>query len=379
MDSKKTFSLKFLFLVAIIAFTQNTSSQHVMKVLKIDGPITSMRSTSPAVIENTNTVYKNNSGSMDFYVYTMKNSNLKVDVCNSVCVDTNNVVWVGTTDGIARIKSNKLTIVDTKAIKFNKSRSYFGVNESIVDKFNNKWFVIDQDVVCKYDDKNWIVYDSSNSPLKNIFSIYADKFGNVWFCDSNGLIKYDGKKWSLMNKSNSKLPDNRIVGVFVDSKKRLWVGTEKGSVMFDGEKVEDFQSTISPLKNTSFEKGFEDKDGNMWFTAYKITPYQGGIVALDTKGIGKYSNTGEWSQLDISNSGIPGNSVTTFIIDEKSSILWCTLDNIGISKFDGKEWEVYTPQNSKVHDTALRKLAIDRDGVLWCPGGPGLLRIKMKR
>lgn len=379
MDSRKTFNLKFLLLVTSIAFVQITLSQVKMKIVKMDDPITSIRCSSPAVIENKNTVYKNNSDSMDFYVYTMKNSNLKVDVCNSVCVDTNNIVWVGTQDGIARIESNKMTILDTKEIKFNKVRAYYGVNESIVDNFNNKWFVIGQDVVCKYDDKNWTVYDSSNSPLKNIFSIYADKFGNVWFCDSNGLIKYDGKKWSLMNKSNSKLPDNQIVGVFVDSKKRLWVGTEKGSVMFDGEKVEDFRTTISPLRNTSFEKGFEDKDGNMWFTALEVTSYPGGMVGYDTKGIGKYSNTGDWSLLDISNSGIPGNRVTTFTIDEKSSVLWCTLQNIGISKFDGKEWEVYTPQNSKVHNTALRKLAIDKDGVLWCPSGPGLLRIQMKK
>ena len=182
-----------------------------------------------------------------------------------------------------------------------------------------------------------------------------------------------------MNKANSKLPDNSVVGVFVDSKKRLWVGTNKGRVMFDGEKTENFQSTTSPLKTTSFDKGFEDKDGNMWFTSFKVTHYPEGLIGFDVKGIGKYSNTGNWSLQDISNSGIPGNSVTNFVIDPKTSVLWCTLSNIGVAKFDGKEWEVYTPQNSKVHDTVLLKLAIDKDGVLWCPGGPGLLRIQMKK
>jgi ligand-binding sensor domain-containing protein len=90
-----------------------------------------------------------------------------------------------------------------------------------------------------------------------------------------------------MDTSNSKLPSNRIMGVFIDSKRRQWIGTDKGNIRIDGSTIENFKLTDNPLKTSTLSKGYEDKNGNIWFSLYEKFPQK--------KGFAKYSPNGEWT------------------------------------------------------------------------------------
>lgn len=301
-----------------------------------------------------------------FEVFTTSNSVIPWDMTRAISVDTNNIIWLGTDNGIVKIENNKFTVINSKNSALRAIRNQTGIMNSDVDVNNNKWFS-DGYRTYMYDDINWKVFDSLNSPTKWTTGIYADKLGNVWFSGFDGLIKYDGKAWSVMDTSNSKLPSNRIIGVFLDSKKRLWIGTDKGNIRIDGTSIENFKSTNNPLKTSTLSKGYEDKNGNIWFSLYEKFP--------QTKGFAKYSSNGEWTIINTDNSKIPRNDVLDFAINETTNTIWFSINRVGITQFDGKNWAAFTPDNSEVPSTYIQSIAVDRYGNVWCATFAGLLKI----
>jgi ligand-binding sensor domain-containing protein len=327
--------------------------------------VTNMKSVGEAEITNKTSnskLLKN-----EFEVYTTQNSVIPWDMTRSMSVDTNNIAWLGTDNGIVRIENNKFSVFTPGNSPLRASGNQTTITNSCIDLYNNKWFTDNEGNVYKYNDVEWTVFDSKNSPVKRITGIYSDKLGNVWLSSFDGLIKYDGKSWSVMDTANSKLPSNRIMGVFVDSKKRLWIGTDKGNIMINGSVIENFTTTDNPLKTSTLSKGYEDKEGNVWFSLYEKYPQK--------KGFAKYSPKGEWTVISTDNSKMPRNDVLDFAINEKTNTIWFSINRVGISEFDGQNWSTFTPENSKVPSTFIQSIAIDKDGNLWCATFAGLLKI----
>lgn len=317
--------------------------------------------------------FKNKLDKNSFKIYNTQNSIIPWDMSRSISIDQNKIIWYGTDNGIVKIVGEKMEVINhrnssLKATRYDANKTSSIMNSDI-DLHNNKWFS-DGYNTYKFDDKNWTVYDSINSPMKWVTGIYADKLGNVYFTGFDGLNKYDGKGWSTINIENSKIPSNRVMGVFVDSKKRLWIGTDKGNLMIDGSEVVTFENTENPLRTSTLTKGFEDKEGNIWFALYEKFP--------QSKGFAKYSTDGKWTVISTDNAKIPRNDVLDFVIDEKNNVIWLSINRVGLCRFDGNEWTTYTPENSLVPSTYIQNITVDENGNLWCATHAGLLKIEYK-
>jgi ligand-binding sensor domain-containing protein len=330
---------------------------------------TNMKSVGKVEIENPGQ-FKNNLDEKLFHVFNTQNSQTPWDMSRSISIDKNKIVWYGTDDGLVKISANKMEVLNhkntgLKATAYDANRTS-GVMASDIDIDNNKWFS-DGYTVYRYDEKTWQAFDSINSPIKWTTRIYADLYGNVYFNGFDGMAKFDGTNWTEMTVQNSKLPSNRVMGMFVDSKKRLWIGTDKGNIRIDGEKIEYFKDSENPLKTATLCKGYEDSQGNIWFSLYEKYP--------QTKGFAKFSPDGKWTVISTKNSNIPNNDVLDFAIDEKRNIIWLSLNKVGLSRFDGKDWMTLTPENSKVPSTIVQSINLDEFGNLWCATFAGLLKI----
>lgn len=101
--------------------------------------------------------------------------------------------------------------------------------------WNRLWFGTNEYIggLVKYDNTNWIIYNTSNYSLPSNFITCAteDKYGNLWFGTwDKGLVKYDGSKWTLYNTSNSQLPYNTVMTIFIDELDNKWIGTFGGGL-----------------------------------------------------------------------------------------------------------------------------------------------------
>jgi ligand-binding sensor domain-containing protein len=295
----------------------------------------------------------------------------------TIAKDLDNKLWIGTDNGIVEINEDKWKVYNSENTKlkstlYNKSLTE-AVRDIEVDKKNNKWFVIGWDVY-KYDNEKWTVYDSTNSPINWARTIFVDNANNIWFTSWEGVAKFDGNKWSVLNKTNSKLPTDKTLSVFVDSKNRTWIGTFEGNVIIENNKTTTLFGKNSPLNKLSITKMNEDSKGNFWFDLkYGKVKTDAGIYVLRTNGT--------WERIINKNKKLfSENSINNFLLDEDKNILWLTLNNVGILRYDilKKDWEIYTNENSNVPSVNIEKITKDKHGAIWAATYAGVIRLNIK-
>jgi sugar lactone lactonase YvrE len=318
--------------------------------------------------------YKNDLTDNNFIIYNSKNSKIRHNYSRAVTIDKDGILWLGTDNGLIKMIDKKMELYNSKNSKL-KAKNYnkkltSSIRHAIVDSLNNKWFSAGYNTYL-FDNKNWTVFDSINSPLGWIRGLYADSKNNVWIASGKGLAKYKDKKWTILNKTNSKLPSNRISGVFVDSKERIWVGTYDGNAMIENGKTTLFNNPENPLYKNSILNGFEDKKGNLWFSLHSENDKNSGLAKLNSEN--------KWSILNIDNSKIPSNSISDFVIDEKRNLIWIGVWKVGLAKYDGENWFLYTKENSKIPSIYLSDLQLDKNGDLWIGTYSGLVKVNLER
>lgn len=239
------------------------------------------------------------------------------------------------------------------------------VTSMAIDAQGNKWFGTLHGEVVKFDNVNWIVYNSSNSGLPGLYrigSIVIDDQDNKWVGTSftpnlesgAGLVKFDNSKWTVYNRSNSGLPNNTVTGIALDSFGNKWVGTWGGGVA----KFDDINWTVY-LSLKSIHAIETDAQGNKW-------------VGTES-GLAKFDDT-SWNVYNYSKSIIPyynGNGGITSIAIDKEGNKWFGIPedwdsgaNGGVTKFDNVNWTVYNSDNSDL-TFSVHCIAVDMMGNKW--------------
>lgn len=133
---------------------------------------------------------------------------------------------------------------------------------------------------CLAQDPNSINYSLDEGlPTSNIYSVFEDYNGYMWFATDVGVLQYDGYTFKHYNTDDG-LGDNEVFKFYEDSKKRLWFLTLNGEISYYKDH-NFFNSRNSPfLKSVSHQKMlkdvFEDEKGFLHFL-YS----DGKIVTLD--------------------------------------------------------------------------------------------------
>jgi sugar lactone lactonase YvrE len=328
-----------------------------------------MRSVGEVEIINKHQHYSSPPKDIVIETFTTQNSKIPWDMMRAVSIDQQHVAWVGTDNGLVRVQDGAMTLLNaTNSGLLNKLDKKVSIMYSAIDTHNNKWFT-DGYRTYRFDGTTWTRFDSTSSPLRWVVNIAADATGNVWFGGGKNLVKYDGHQWTEFTAQNSKLPSGLVAGVFVDQKNRVWASTYRGTVRFDGSQVEEFNKSDNPLAHAAFNCAQQDSDGTIWF----------GLYDSDRKGtyngLAKYTPEGKWESFTTENSGYPGNSVQSLIVDTQHHVVWAGINRVGLCRFDGRSWTLFTPDNSAVPSTIVEDLALDTDGNLWGATFAGLFKL----
>lgn len=82
-------------------------------------------------------------------------------------------------------------------------------------------------------DPEWVVYDTSNSPLPDNFvnSVATDRSGVVWIGTLEGhLVNFRDGEWTLYDSTNSDMPPHPVEEIAVDYPGQVWIGTWDGGL-----------------------------------------------------------------------------------------------------------------------------------------------------
>ncbi len=276
------------------------------------------------------------------------------DSANTVAIDLQNIIWIGTNNGVSEFDGVNWTTYSTSNGLVDNN-----INSIVIDAQGKKWFAT-VGGVSVFDNSNWVTYDSTNSGLVSnwVWTIAFDNQGNTWFGTYGyGVSVFNGNKWTTYNTSNSGLLNNNVTSIAFDQNGVAWLTSDNGVSSFDGKNWTTYSSS-NGLSTTFAGSIAVDSLNNIWVGT--------------NEGLYEY-NGSYWTVFNVTNSGILDDTVQAVEIDNNGAV-WVGTNNHGLCRFKGTTWEIFSKSASVGNN-----IAIDNRGNKWIPTYTGVLEINDSR
>lgn len=263
--------------------------------------------------------------------------------------------------------NNNLYINCSNFIKFN-GESWFNVNTS-ESVFHGNTI---QDIFHASDHTTWIAnYSGMTSFLNNQISnqnsddstsylstfCYAqDRNGKMYVAHQYGISVFENNTWHRLTiPGNSLFSFHSGNNMCFDLNNNLWIANYPGVVMFDGTNATYYSPNYNNFPNAVIYCIDIDHDGNV------VAGFNGGIAIWDGS---------TWTTKMLVNP--PNTDVIIYDIAVKGSDIWLA-SRAGLIKYNGTDWEYFTPENCPLTEEFVPTLDFDSNGVLWMINGNGNL------
>lgn len=224
---------------------------------------------------------------------------------------------------------------------------------------------------------------SDGLPSSEIYEVYQDRNGFLWFATDNGVVRYDG---SNMQKFHIKdgLTDPVVFGFYEDKKNRIWFRTFSGKLSYyeNGNiKKYAFNNVISKFYRTGYLRFVVRDNDAIDFTVWNLrgTIDATGAIAtspLEHEGLHSFKIDND-HLLGISTDGEP---VTRLFVDNKAFQLEVTRESIQNRVYQAVTWrgktylsvgvDIFAYDGSDVTKAAVFEdpvisLSVDTNDHLW--------------
>ena len=185
-------------------------------------------------------------------------------------------------------------------------------------------------------------------PTSNIYSVFEDSFGYIWFTTDTGILRYDGYDFKNFTTDDG-LPDNEVFKIFEDSKKRLWFFTLNGKIGYYKEGKFYNETNAVLLREAAFEKMIVDiveDENNYIYILYR----SGDVTIIKDNAYDKIESklTSSYALWKVDGKKLIVNSKEIIDINSKKIV---AKHNLNLKSFvryttDGKGNFFYTTQDS---------------------------------
>ena len=240
--------------------------------------------------------------------YNTANSALPNNQINAIAIDKNDVKWIGTANGLVRIKDNIFT-----------------------------------------------VYNTGNSALPSTFiqSLAVEDNGNVWVGTDKGLAKFNGSTWAVYHTGNSVLTSNGIKCIVHDSKhETTWIGTEEELI-----KVTATNHLEYVVEAKVIQSMVVDHNGALWMGVFNDFAFIGLIK--------KYENE-KWTSYRLDQMGYTSAFPYGIGVDKNNHVIAALSGTVvrSVIRFNGSTWEEVTrPDKAR----GFKTLALEGEKI-WVGG-----------
>ncbi|MGD9100816.1 MAG: two-component regulator propeller domain-containing protein, partial [Anaerolineae bacterium] len=180
----------------------------------------------------------------------------------------------------------------------------------------------------------WFTNRNSSLAADDVYTLYADREGNLWFGTTRGLSRLAGTEWTTFD-----LPGSPVLALQGDAVGQLWAGTSEGAYVWEGSIWEAVDVQLG-----SVEVFFLDSQGAMWVGT--------------TTGAWRYDG-GRWERIIL---GAP----LTMLAQGPAHVIWLG-GPMGLLQYDltTRETVRFDAQNSGMVADWVRDLFVDAEGGLW--------------
>lgn len=211
-----------------------------------------------------------------FQIKITKSSVNKRLVIKSFFEDSNNTIWIGSSQGLFKvIDSNKNFVLEKLDIKLDLFSST--INSIIEDRFHNLLIGTQNGFFSYPLNKKNREFRLVNS--SSVTEMILDGSNNIWVGTTTGFLKFsNSRKYSIPKlenkfshnlKNESSLSQNVIKSVFIDKTGIIWIGTNGGGINILNTEKKQFKNIKSGpdkgnLSESKIRSIFEDSNGNLW-------------------------------------------------------------------------------------------------------------------
>ncbi len=264
-------------------------------------------------------------------------------------IDTHDYIYAATqNNGLMRVEKENQHKTYFNTLNANLPENF--LNSVALDADSNIWIGTQQSGLIKYDGNSWINYTTDNSeiPDNNVRSI--DCYGNeIWIGTWNGVAKFDLMGWTVYDSLNSNLPDNRIRKVKISNSGTIWVGSQTaGLAKLENNHWTVFNDTNSGLVDNMIRTIEFDFMDDLWTATYlKFYTFDQNI----------------WEAFDESNTGISSKFVNDIAFGNDGKIYFAT--HHGFSVLSNDQWEQFFNTNSTMSGNIAEVVLVDKFNNKW--------------
>ncbi len=314
--------------------------------------------------------------------------------------DSKGRLWIGTDKGLNRLDPTKNEFVnyfhnpaDTGSLNQDRIRAIFedhkgtlwvgtmggGLNMLVQKNDNNHFEFV-----------HYRMNPSNPNGLNkdDIFCIYEDRFGVLWFgTEGGGINKLDLEKKPFYhyraNPLDPKSLSNNDIWAICESHKKpgtVWIGTKGGGLnKFDRLNETFFHYRHNPENPNSIGCDsiyalFEDRAGDLW-------------IGTDGKGLNRMDvEKGTFTRymLDPNNPDSLSGTDIWAIVEDRQGMLWVSTPYDGLNKLNRETGKFthyhYNPDDPKsINSNNIWALYLDRAGVLWVGTDSGLNKFNREK
>jgi ligand-binding sensor domain-containing protein/signal transduction histidine kinase len=266
------------------------------------------------------------------------------------------VLWIGTGDGLARLKDGVMTTFTTSnGLPGNSIRSLHEDQRGEISVSTESG-----EVVVNGSGVVPVLVDKVDGPPALLRAELADKYYAI-VNKTDAYLNQKGRPQLTLTVGKD-LPGTRIQTAFADRQGGLWIGTNGGLVRYTFGKIDRFPLT-DPLATASILSIMEDREGNIW-----VGTETGGLHILRDE---RFRTLG-------TRDGLSSDATTT-VVEDNAGTLWVGTNGGGLDAFthNGSSLsrvKALTVREGLVSDIIL-SLAAAPNGDLWVGTPDGLNRV----
>jgi ligand-binding sensor domain-containing protein/signal transduction histidine kinase len=314
------------------------------------------------------------------------NEGLTNEFVRTLAEDAEGNIWVGTDNGLLRLKGDRFVRVDGTA-----SVPMLAVHSIYRDRDGHLW--VGGSKLLRIDGNHITEYTMRGEASQNrVKSILQTRDGTMWVGTVSGLNRMapgqtrfnrvngitgtvrvlrqttDGVLWIgtigqgayqyragglTQITAPASLPSNTVLNFFEDDEKNFWIGTQSGMLRLTQAEV-----NIVPLpkaNDSDFGTIYQDRDGSFWIGSTLLFRMKDSVVT------------------PIMLPGMSGVHVRN-VYRDRSGALWVGTDGDGVYRIAGDRIAHLTTRDG-LSNNFVRALVQDRDGSVWVAADEGLNHI----
>jgi len=299
-----------------------------------------------------------------FNIIEIDNEEVEVTAVN-IEKDNNGDLWFGTNNAGAF----KVEISETEyeTVQFVNSES--GLNDNniwsiLADKKGDIGFGTGRGGINKLHEKTQQVsYFQYGLPNSDIFNVFEDSEGNFWLgTNGNGLFMLMGDQFSHYTEREG-LSDKLIKDIIQDGRGDYWIGTYGGGLVF-----------MSYKNNQAVFKRITGNNNIIPDKINAITIGPEGKIWAGTAGEGIYVYSENKIKILKQKEGLINDYINSMTCDSKGKI-WIGTSG-GISCYDGKSFiNIDEDPNYGLINNEVQTIIEDKNGIIWAGTLGGLVKI----